>query len=70
MIDQLREQITQENVNKILDRLEKAGRILDRKTCQQIFMTYYKDQMLPANSVTELCDDYISDIWNMGGIIQ
>ena len=60
--------ITEENVKKIIARLEGYGRQVNKDIAWGIFRKYYQDKPIAARSCTEVCEMYICGIWNAGAV--
>lgn len=58
--------LTEENVTKIIDRLEKVGRTVDKKQAWMTFDRVFKNKVFEVGCLSELCEIYICRIWNYG----
>ena len=58
--------ITQKNAEKVIERLEAAGRQVDRYRAMTIFSNMFENKSIKADYVGDVCDQYACILWNYG----
>ena len=62
------QKITQTNADKIITRLQNAGRKVDTGLAGIIFHNMFENKEFQVNYVGDVCDMYAAAIWNMGAV--
>jgi len=60
--------LKKENVEKIISRLEKAGRKVDHHIAWILYRNLYENKPYEVDLLSTLCEYYTSTIWNHGAV--
>ena len=60
--------LSKENAQKVISRLESYGRKVDHELAMIIYRSNYDNKLYKANSLSDVCEFYACDIWNLGAV--
>jgi hypothetical protein len=60
--------LTEENIKKIIARLEKGGRTVNTDIAWGIFRKYFQNIPIAGEYCGDVCEEYKCMIWNAGAV--